>query len=119
MALLLMHVNAQAFVWTCMASRVWHKFADDPVLFSKTHTGLQRQFSIVESVLDMCGLAINARKCSGIRLDVHGKRKIWACNPHDFVRSRNGDLIKALSIVDGYRYLGNLVCRDSVRHHSV
>lgn len=94
-------------------------FADDLVLFSKTPTGLQRQFTIVESALDKCGLAINARKCSSIRLDVHGKRKIWACNPHDFVRSRNGDLIKALSIVDGYRYLGNLVCAGTASDTTV
>ena len=88
---------------SCMA------FAYDLVIFSKSPTGLQRQFSIVEDALDKCGLAINARKCASIRIDVHGKRKIWACNPHDFVKSRSGDIVKASSIVDGYRYLGNLV----------
>ena len=77
--------------------------------FYKIPAGLQRQFSIVEDALDKCGLAVNARKCVSIRIDVHGRRKIWACNPHDFVKSRSGDLVKALSILDGYRYLGNMV----------
>ena len=62
-------------------------FADDLVIFSQTPSGLQRQFSIVEDALDKCGLAINARKCASIRIDMHGRRKIWACNPPDFVKS--------------------------------
>ncbi|RLJ22878.1 hypothetical protein DJ031_00040 [bacterium endosymbiont of Escarpia laminata] len=90
-------------VLSCLA------FADDLVLLAKTPRGLQSQYSKVEKALGLSGLALNAQKSATIRIDVLGKSKQWSCNPTDFLVSRGGDLIKALSISEGYRYLGNLV----------
>ena len=54
-------------------------------------------------------LTLNAEKCATIRTDVDRKSKIWCCNPNDFLVSRNGKLVKALNIIEGYQYLGNTV----------
>ena len=85
-------------------------FADDLVLLAKTPRGLQHQFTVIERALGLCGLTLNARKCATLRIDVLGKEKTWACNPSDFMSSRDGSMIRAMDVADGYKYLGNLVC---------
>ena len=88
---------------SCMA------FADDLVILSNTPKGLQSQFALIENALGTCGLTSNAGKCATIRTDVDRKSKIWCCNPNYFLVSRNGNLVKALNIIEGYQYLGNTV----------
>ena len=84
-------------------------FADDLVLLASTPKGLQRQFNSIERALGLSGLKLNVNKSATIRLDVHGKRQIWCCNPSAFLRGQDGQLVKAMSITDGYKYLGNSV----------
>ena len=74
-------------------------FADDLVLLAKTPRGLQQQFTAIERALDLCGLTLNARKCSTLRIDVLGKEKTWACNPNDFMSTRAGSMIGPLICV--------------------
>ncbi len=85
-------------------------FADDLVLLAKTPRGLQHQFTVIERALGLCGLTLNARKCATLRINVLGTEKTWACNPSDFMSSRDGNMIRAMDVTDGYKYLGNLVC---------
>ena len=84
-------------------------FAHDLVLLASTPKGLQRQFNNIERALGLSGLKLNVNKSATIRLDVHGKRQIWCCNPSAFLRGQDGQLVKAMSITDGYKYLGNSV----------
>ena len=84
-------------------------FADDLVLLASTPRGLQSQFKNIELALGKSGLKLNVNKSATIRLDVDGKRKTWVCNPSDFLRGQDGQLVKAMSITDGYKYLGNSV----------
>ena len=83
-------------------------FADDLVLLASTPKGLQTQFNSIELALGKCGLKLNVEKSATIRLDVHGKRQKWVCNPSAFLRGKGG-LVRAMSIKEGYKYLGNSV----------
>ena len=94
-------------------------FADDLVLLASTPQGLQKQFSGVERALCRSGLALNVGKSATLRLDVHGKRKRWACNPVGFLKCRNGGTMRAMSITDGYMYLGNTVSAGVASEKSV
>ena len=83
-------------------------FADDLVLLASTPKGLQTQFNSIELDLGKCGLELNVEKSATIRLDVHGKRQKWVYNPSAFLRGKGG-LVRAMSITEGYKYLGNSV----------
>ena len=89
-------------------------FADDLVILAKTPRGLQTQFTIVERALGSCGLTLNAQKCNTIRTIADGKRKMWVVDPADFLSTRAGNMIGALAVGQGYKYLGNLVCVGKV-----
>ena len=79
------------------------------MLLATTPRGLQTQFERIELALGECGLDLNAAKSATIRIDVTGKSKRWICNPTDFLRTAEGQLVTALNATEGYRYLGNQV----------
>jgi hypothetical protein len=83
-------------------------FADDLVLLASTPKSLQTQFNSIELALRKCGLELNVEKSATIRLDVHDKRQKWVFNPLAFLRGRGG-VVRAMSITEGYKYLGNSV----------
>ena len=59
--------------------------------------------------LEKCGLKLNVMKSATTRLNVHGKRPKWVCNPSGFLRGKDRVVMKAMSITDSYKYLDNTV----------
>ena len=84
-------------------------FADDLVLLASTPQGLQTQFNSIELALARCGLTLNVAKSATIRPDVCSARQKWICNPTGFLRGKDGTIMRAMSITEGYKYLGNTV----------
>jgi hypothetical protein len=53
-------------------------FADDIGLLTKTSVGAQSQIDRLNDHLNKCGLFISAGKSASLKIDVDGKRKLWA-----------------------------------------
>ena len=94
-------------------------FADDLVLLATTPKGLQTQFERIELALGECGLDLNAAKSATIRIDVSGKSKQWVCNPTGFLRTKDGQVMKALRVTEDYKYLGNAISASRTKGSTV
>ena len=80
-------------------------FADDLVLVTSTVDGLREQTERIKYALGLAGLRLNPAKCATLRIDIDGGAKRWIANPTEFL-TVDGSNVKALNIVDTYRYLG-------------
>ena len=67
----------------------------------------------IELALGECGLDLNAAKSATIRIDVSGKSKQWICNPTGFLRTKDGQVMRALKVTEVYKYLGNAISSAS------
>ncbi|KAI0215995.1 hypothetical protein LSAT2_031941, partial [Lamellibrachia satsuma] len=70
-------VGEQTF--SCLA------FMNDLVLLTMSSRCQQHQFTAIE----LPCVVFNTRKCSTVRIDVHGGKKMWACNPTDVLSDRS------------------------------
>src|SRR6218665_1673497 len=91
-------------------------FADDLVLVTSTVDGLQEQTERIKYALGLGGLSLNPAKCATLRIGIDGGAKRWIANPTEFL-ALDGTNVKALNIVDTYRYLGIQAgpCGESLR----
>ena len=81
-------------------------FADDTAIITESEAALDHQVTAVVKDLALCGLRVNAAKCSTIRISVRGvkTRTTWV-NPEPFLRI-DGQLVSSLGVDDLYKYLG-------------
>src|SRR6218665_1753435 len=97
-------------------------FADDLVLVTSTVDGLREQTERIRYALGLGGLRLNPAKCATLRIDIDGGAKRWIANPTEFL-TVDETMVKALNIIDTYRYLGiqagpkglRRTCGDSLR----
>lgn len=80
-------------------------FADDVVLLSRTPTAMIAQLSAYEQSLSLCGLTINPKKSSSMRISIDGKKKRYIIDPTDYLKANN-QTIPAMKVTDVYKYLG-------------
>ena len=84
-------------------------FADDMAIVTETEQALNMQVQLVTSGLALCGLRVNAAKCSTIRIDVvssdGGKTRTSRVNPEPFLKI-DGQYVSAMAMDDLYKYLG-------------
>src|SRR6218665_3283180 len=80
-------------------------FADDLVLVTSTVDGLQEQTERIKYALGLGGLSLNPAKCATLRIDIDSGAKRGIVNPTEFL-TLDGTQVKALNIIDTYKYLG-------------
>jgi len=78
-------------------------FADDLVILSENSAGLQVNCELVAKQFSLAGLAANPAKCATLNIRVLcGK---WVCDDRPFLELA-GAKVRALSVIDTYKYLG-------------
>ena len=85
------------------------------VIVCESAIGCQHLCRQFERALGRCSLRLNADKFRTLRIAVNGKAKKWVCDPTPFL-SLAGVVLPAVSISQGYKYLGVTVSareRDS------
>ena len=87
-------------------------FADDVALVAGTPAGLETLADQFERALATVGLRPNQAKSA--TLLVHDRRKKWVCGSESFL-VLNDSKVPALSVADGYKYLGTSATLGKVR----
>lgn len=80
-------------------------FADDLLLLSSTDIGMKVMLQQLEISMAKVGLTMNPAKCASMRTEVITRKRQWIVNPEPYLKLQDKD-IKALSVVDTYKYLG-------------
>ena len=80
-------------------------FADDLLLLSSTDVGMKVMLQQLGISMAKVGLTMNPAKCASMRTEVITRKRQWIVNPEPYLKLQDED-IRALSIVDTYKYLG-------------
>ena len=80
-------------------------FADDLLLLFSTDVGMKVMLQQLEISMAKVGLTMNPAKCASMITEVITRKRQWIVNPEPYLKLQDED-IRALSIVDTYKYLG-------------